>query len=220
MTQLEQSVADIFNGYMHERSCSVGKKYHYFSLGGQDRDAGADYLVSNSNGFALIEFKHSESELPSEGTKLRRKQLCLLLHKKKTMRAIHDKCHFVAWMDKDTGAVRCAPYRTEICNQKIFPTCTKLTRQRPLQSKRILAKTYCDQFISPPPDRYANKAEFEKYLAWLMKDASGSENETVELMARGSMDCTAIRFDSVDAAYRWMQGVTGFSPSKKRTAKP
>jgi hypothetical protein len=219
MTHLEQSVADIFNDYMRDRCSGAGKAFHPFSLGGQDRDAGADYLISNAAGFALIEFKYSEAELANERDKPRRKQLCLLLHKSKKMRDIHDKCHFVAWMDSSSGALRCAPYRTEICNQQVFPSCNSLKRQRPLRSRRLLAKTYCDQFLSPPPDRYAEKAAFESYLAWLMRDASGSSRETVELMARVPGGCTAIRFDSVDAAYRWMQGVPGFSP-KRRTARP
>lgn len=219
MTHLEQSVADIFNDYMRVRCNGAGKNFHPFSLGGQDRDAGADYLISNAAGFALIEFKYSEAELASEGDKPRRKQLCLLLRKNRKMRQIHDKCHFVVWRDSSSGALRCAPYRTEICNQQVFPSCTALKRQHPLRSKRLLAETYCDEFIFPPPDRYAEKAEFENYLSWLMKDASGSNKETVELMARGSVGCTAIRFDSVDAAYRWMQGVHGFSP-KEHAARP
>ena len=219
MKSLEQSVADIFNEHMREKCNGAGTKFHRFSLGGQDRDTGADYLISNSSSFALIEFKHSEADLVSERSKSCREQLCLLLHKNKKMRDIHDRCHFVAWRYSVSGTLRCAPYRTEICNQLVFPNCASLTRQRPLKSKRLPADTYCDQFISPPPVRHAAKVEFEQYLAWLMKDASGSSQESVELMARGSVGCTAIRFDSVDAAYRWMQGIPGFSP-KKRTARP
>jgi hypothetical protein len=219
MKSLEQAVADIFNDHMRYHCNGVGTKFQRFSLGGQDRDTGADYLISNSSDFALIEFKHSEAELVSERNKSRREQLCLLLSQNKKMRDIHDKCHFIAWRDSVSGVLRCAPYRTEICNQLVFPNCASLRRQRPLKSRRIAAETYCDQFVSPPPERHAAKGEFEAYLAWLMQDASGSDRETVELMAKGSVGCTAIRFDSVDAAYRWMQGVPGFSP-KKRTAKP
>jgi len=213
MAHIEQSVADIFNDHLRERSRSAGSKYHYFSLGGQDRDAGADYLVSNSKGFSLIEFKHSEGQLRDEGTKIRREKLCTLLNldKNKKMREIHDKCHFVAWMDSNTGIVKCAPYRFEICNRSIFPNCKKIPNKEPLAGERIIADDYCEQFVSPPPDRYASKKEFEFYLAWLMKTASGSKKDTVELMTKSSSSCAVIRLESVDAAYQWMQGVPGMN---------
>jgi hypothetical protein len=214
MKLLEQSVADIFNDYMRDFCRDAGKKFQPFSLGGQDRDS-ADYLISNSDGFALVEFKYSELELIKEGKKPRRKKLCKLLQENKAMREIHDKCHFVVWMDSSSLNLRCAPYRTEICNQSIFAGCSSLKAQHPIVNKRMLAETYSHEFINPPPERSAQKAEFEKYLAWLMKDASGSSYETVELMARGSVGCGAVRFESVDQAYRWMQDSTGFNFRKR-----
>lgn len=218
MAHIEQSVADIFNDYLSEQSKAAGSKYHYFSLGGQDRDTGADYLVSNSNGFSLFEFKHSESQLKDEGAKERREKLCILLNldKNKKMREIHDKCHFIAWMDNITGVVKCAPYRSEICNRCIFPECEKILNLAPLEKDRVIADDYCEQFISPPPERYANKKEFENYLAWLMKTASGSKKDTVELMTRSQTSCAVIRLDSVDAAYQWMQGVPGMNFKKQK----
>jgi len=211
MANIEQSVADIFNSFLSERSQEAGANYHYFSLGGQDRDAGADYLVSNSSGFSLIEFKHSETQLKDEGVKERREKLCILLNSNRAMREIHDKCHFIAWMDSKTGVLHCAPYRAEICNRVVFPKCITIPQQAPLNGFRITAEAYCDQFISPPPDRYTGKKEFELYLAWLMRTASDSTKDTVELMTRSQTGCAVIRLESVDAAYQWMQGVPGFS---------
>jgi hypothetical protein len=210
MKALEQAVADTFNDYMRDLCRNAEKAFLPFSLGGQDRDS-ADYLISNAEGFALIEFKHSELELINEGKKSRRKKLCKLLQVNKAMREIHDKCHFVVWWDSSSQNLRCAPYRTEICNQSVFAGCSFLEAQHPIENRRMLAETYGYEFINPPPERYAQKAEFEKYLAWLMRDASGSSYETVELMARGLIGCTAVRFESVDEAYRWMQGTTGFN---------
>lgn len=218
MVKQEQAVADIFNDYMRERCDEVGANFHSFSLGGQDRDS-ADYLISNATGFALIEFKHSEAELSKEGLKSRREQLCRLLHSNGKMRRIHDKCHFVAWMDQETKRLRCAPYRTEICNKATFPNCSILKRSNPLKSKRVLAETYCDEFFSPPPPRYADKEEFERYLAWLMKEASSSSKATVELMARSPGACTAMQFESVDAAYKWMQSKPAFDFARRKLAR-
>lgn len=213
MVRIEQSVADTFNSHMREQSERTGDKYHYFSLGGQDRDAGADYLVSNSNGFSILEFKHSELQLKEEGAKKRRENLCVLLelNKNKKMREIHDKCHFVAWMDSETGAVKCAPYRSEICNNCIFPKSNRINNPAPTEGNRITADDYCKQFKSPPPERYASKKDFEIYLAWLMKVASGAKVQTVQLMAKRPDSCAIIRFDSVEAAYQWMQNVPGMN---------
>lgn len=213
MKALEQAVADTFNDYMREICRAAGKAFQPFSLGGQDRDS-ADYLISNADGFALIEFKYSEAELINEGKKSRRKNLCKLLQKNKSMQEIHDKCHFIVWRDSSSTDLRCAPYRTEICNQRVFSGCSCLEEKHPIESKRVLAEKYGNEFIPPPPDRSVRKAEFEKYLAWLMKEASGSSSETVELMARGLVGCTAVRFESVDAAYRWMQDTPGFKLKK------
>ncbi|WP_295942331.1 hypothetical protein [uncultured Xanthomonas sp.] len=210
MADNEQAIADIFNDYMRERCQEQGQPFQAFGLGGQDRDA-ADYLIAGAHGFALIEFKHSESAITSEGKKPRRKNLCLLLQQDDSMRTLHDLCHFIAWEDRGTGDIRCAPYRTQVCNQHVFAECAGLRRKRPLKHKQLDATQYCNEFLRPPPHRYATKKEFERYLRWLMKDASGSENETVQLMARAPMGCATVRFESVDAAYRWMQDRLGFS---------
>lgn len=210
MRKLEQAVADIFNNAMRERCQSSGTTFHSFSLGGQDRDVGADYLISNAEAFALIEFKNSESELGSEGLKPRRRKLCMDLQANAEMRAIHDKCHFLAWRDSASGELHCAPYRTEICNVRVFPACKALSLRSPEIGNRMLAASYCADFISPPPERCSPKADFERYLAWLMRETSGSKSDTVELMARGSGAFTSLRFTSLDTAYRWMRGVPGF----------
>lgn len=206
----EQAVADIFNDYMRIACHDAGKAFQPFALGGQDRDS-ADYLISNAEGFALIEFKYSELQLINEGKKPRREKLCKLLQENKEMRKIHDKCHFVVWMDSSSQNLLCAPYRTEICNRSVFAGCSSLKAQRPIINRRMLAEAYGFEFINPPPERSARKFEFEKYLAWLMKEASDSSYETVELMARGAVGCSAVRFESVDKAYQWMQNITGFN---------
>lgn len=71
MKALEQAVADKFNDYMRDFCRYNGKTFQPLSLGGQDRDS-ADYLISSAEGFALIEFKHSETELTKEGKNSRK----------------------------------------------------------------------------------------------------------------------------------------------------
>ena len=90
----EQSFADNFNDYLREVSLAAGHTYYRFSFDGQDRDTAADYLISNSMRFALVEFKYTSSEIVRENRKPRRRQLCRLLSYSADMRRIHDACHF------------------------------------------------------------------------------------------------------------------------------
>lgn len=199
MIHLEQSVADQFNQYMGSKLQERGKSFYSFSLGGQDRDTG-DYLISDVNGFALIEFKYTEAQFKDEGRKSRREELCKLLGSDAKMRALHDQCHFIAWMDSGTGELRCAPYRSQICNQSVFSTCDAVAPD----SKHSSVRDYCDEFVTPPPERTASKENFETYLSWLMQRASGSDRSTVSLLARAPDSCFLIRLPSIEDAYNWM----------------
>lgn len=219
MIDIEQSIADSFNASMKNMLAIHNLAYHFFSLGGQDKIAGADYLISNASGFALIEFKAREGTLITERVKQRRETLCLLLQKNKKMRDIHDQCHFVVWPNA-SNEIMCAPYRAEICNKTVFPKCTKLTRENPLLSRRVRASTYCSEFINPPPPRHAQKADFELYFEWLLKKTSGSDKSTVQLIGMGDRDFSIFRFESVDAAYKYMQNASTSKPVKRKKAKP
>lgn len=201
MNHLEQGVADLFNRRMCDNLRLRGVGFHAFSLGGQDRDA-ADYLVSDSACFSLIEFKYTEAQFRDERNKPRREKLCTLLAANPRMRALHDQCHFIAWMDSGSQQLRCAPYRSQVCNQKVFSSCSA---EAPDRSAAVSLDTYCNQFISPPPPRTAEKEPFVEYLHWLMTVASDSGRSTVSVLALEPDSCVAVELGSVEKAYDWMQ---------------
>ncbi|MFT4905953.1 MAG: hypothetical protein ACI978_000010 [Oleispira sp.] len=96
----EKSVENIFKGNFEQAARDKDYIYTSASLDGQDRIVGADYLFTNHDSFAIIEFKYRERDLPSEVKKGRRLDLCLALHDQESIRPLHDKCHFAAWSNK------------------------------------------------------------------------------------------------------------------------
>lgn len=218
--RLEPEVANVFDRYMERQCIKAGVPYRSFRLGGQDRDAGADFLITDATGFALVEFKHSQAQLRDEGKKERRQRLCELLCSNPQMRAIHNQCHFIAWRDSATGKVHCAPYRSEICNHRIFPNSPLLKTEAADTDARVTAVEYCEQFLNPSPERYAQKEEFERYLAWLMKEASASDRSTLSLMTYDDEGCQTIEFDSIDAAYTWLRARPDAQPGPRCGPRP
>lgn len=95
----EQSTADSFNSFMRLKAHHFNCSFHAFSVDGQDRDAGGDYVLTNSTQFAIIEFKHTYSDLLNEKKKKRRLMLCQQLKIREDMRLFHDRCHFISWTE-------------------------------------------------------------------------------------------------------------------------
>ena len=89
----EQAVADSFNKYTQQSAISLGCKFHSFALDGQDRNAGAEYLLTDSDQFCLIAFKYSDTDLVSENKKPKRLKLCKALENEPSYRRLHDRCH-------------------------------------------------------------------------------------------------------------------------------
>lgn len=116
----EQELANIFRAHMASKSIDKGYQFHTFSLGGQDRDAGADYLLTDSDRFTLIEFKYSDKDLISENKKTRRLTLCQMLPIRPDMESLHDKCHFITYSDSSDGSIKTNIYRKQICNTSVF----------------------------------------------------------------------------------------------------
>src|SRR4051794_31743466 len=105
---------------MQARAPEYGCRFHSFSFDGQDRDVGADYVLTDADRFAIVEFKYSESDLVSEKLKRRRLTLCQMLETRDDMRALHDFCHFISWSEARTKRIITNIYRHEICTQRIF----------------------------------------------------------------------------------------------------
>ncbi|MEK6262819.1 MAG: hypothetical protein AABP62_29830 [Planctomycetota bacterium] len=210
MAKHEQAVIDAFNGYFEREATRCGRRVRSFALDGQDAIAGADYILTDQSRFTLIEFKYSQDELINEGKKPLRLQLCSALVNAPKMIALHDQCHFIAWAQREPGQlkVRCNIYRLEVCNQHVFGRKCGLTDEMPAEKHRMFAKAFTCDFFSPVGRQCSlSLHEFECYIAWLLREGSGSQKESFELLTddRSSDECALVTFSSVRAAYDWMQ---------------
>ena len=209
MLSNEQGVADKFNRYLRDMGERKGITVHDFSLGGQDRHAGADYLLSDSSRFALVEFKFVEANIRDEIRKSRRLKLCQKLQVQPDMRQLHDLCHFVAWYDKPTLCVFTNVYRREVCNQRMFGSNSNLHDISSDPSLRATAQNFAQEFLDTQShNRSLNLQEFEIYLAWLLQTTSGASASSVELLTSDPLkegELALVWFPSVEEAYRWMQ---------------
>ncbi|WP_445335984.1 hypothetical protein ACSR9H_10055 [Citrobacter koseri] len=222
----EQSLADVFNKFMEKQSKIFGYDFHSFSLDGQDRDAGADYLLSDSNRFAIIEFKFSEDELPSENKKPRRLNLCKKLPLYPTMTIYHDKCHFITFSDSTTGVIYTNVYRKQICNKSIFGDSCGLNDQSPNISSLCTANVFANSFFNGQGSHSLSFKEFVDYLAWLLNDTSGSSSSTLEVLVINpdSKDLAVTTMSSIELLHNFIKDnikpSTQEATPKKRGPRP
>lgn len=198
----EQAVADNFNRFLGRQASSFGKKIHTIALDGQDRDAG-DYLLTDEDRFALIEFKSTEQDIKHESRKGRRLQLCELLEFNAKMKALHDQCHFIVWMQ--SSGVQLNVYRYEVCNQEVFGGGCGLACKTASVGSRVHANQFAADLFGAPASRTLSLSEFEDYLAWLMVQASGGTRGTLELLIEdgSANELRLVQFESVRAAHDW-----------------
>jgi hypothetical protein len=206
MLSHEQSLADRFNAFMQNQGKDRGIDVHAFSLDGQDRDAGADYVLMDTTRFALVEFKYSEANLVSEAHKPRRLVLCKQLALQSNMRALHDRCHFVAWTEPPSSNVRVNVYRHEICTTRVFNQSFGFPADDPLLAK-LDAGTFAERFLGQSTSNTLTYSEFESYVAWLLTETSGSKKSTIELVASNvdANELSLIRLSSLAEAHSWLQ---------------
>lgn len=206
MANHEQSLADEFNDFLKKKAKRLGATFHPFSLDGQDRDAGADYLITESSRFALIEFKYKTSNIKEEGKKDRRLELCKQLKTDFKMKELHDKCHFIACLQSPNLELIANIYRLEVCNDSIFGKEHDLSMSSPRESNRISAEKFADEFFNKSNLRNISLQEFEIYLAWLLQNTSSSSQSSLELACRDPKANTFsfITFSSVRAANDWL----------------
>lgn len=216
--QHEQSFADSFNEFMRSKAVEHGCRFHTFSLDGQDRDAGADYLLTDSDRFAIVEFKYSQSDLVSEKHKHRRLTLCQKLLNREDMRILHDRCHFVSWTENPSKLVKTNIYRNEICTQTVFGGSCGLPTLMATHSTRASAGAFADDFFSSRGSKALSLEEFETYIAWVLTETSASTNATLELIAhsRTSNELALVRLNSIAEAQSWVRThVTPPQPSSR-----
>lgn len=206
----EQGVIDAFNQFLRKRAIAQGRKFHSFSLDGQDRDAGADYLLCDGTRFALVEFKYEVADIHSEAKKPRRMQLCLDLEREVQIRELHDKAHFLCWKEKPSGHLKLNIYRLEVCNKRLVTevVAAALVAEAPDVSRRVAASGFADQFLSGSTDRSLSIDEFERYLQWLLQGPSAGRRASLELLALNPDldECAVLTFPSVRAAHTWLKG--------------
>jgi hypothetical protein len=202
---MEQSNADHFNKYLKVRADQVGLDFVDFSLNGQDRDAGADYLFAAESKFCLVEYKDNEDCIAAEGGKPRRRKLCEILEdeENEVWKAHHDICHYIGWRDEDTD-LRFNVYRKEVCNKKIFAESEIVSCQLPDASLRITGTAFADEFVAG--GRSLGLDDFEKYLDWLIIKGSGGKVGTLQLaVSNPNMRVfSTLRFKSVSEANNWI----------------
>lgn len=203
----EQSLADIFRRFMETEAPRHGCCFHSFSLDGQDRDTGADYVLTDADRFAIVEFKYSERDLVSEKAKPRRFTLCQKLAEREDMQLLHDACHFVSWSQVPQGKVMTNIYRHEICNQAVFGLNCGLSVQRANSTTRSPASKFAADFFNPNGAKSLSLTQFEAYLEWVMTKTSGLPKAKLELVAHNplSNDLALVQLNSIADAQNWVR---------------
>ena len=203
---------------MQRRAPEYGCRFHAFSLDGQDRDAGADYMLTDAGRFAIVEFKYSKQDLVSEGFKPRRLTLCQELSTRDDMRALHDRCHFISWTEGPTRKVMTNIYRNEVCTQAVFGSDCGLQSLVPTVATRCLAGDFARGFFSDAGANSLSLAEFELYVAWVLNDTSAAVRSTLELVAYDPMsdDLALVHLNSIEEAQAWVRANVRPPPPRHR----
>lgn len=205
--QHEQSFADSFNAFMRSKAPQYGCSFHSFSVDGQDRDAGADYVLTDANRFAIVEFKYTSRDLLSEKKKQRRLTLCKKLRIRGDMRTLHDRCHFISWAEGPSMAVRTNIYRHEICTQAVFGFECGLEEKLPNEVTRAPAALFAQEFFQSGGGRSLSLDDFQTYIAWVLNETSASSSTTLELLTHDPLanDLALVRLSSLAEASSWVQ---------------
>lgn len=199
---IEDSIRSLFEECLRDEASLRGARFRAFPLNAQDTYAAGDVIYSDTARLTLIEFKSYEASLKEEKRKPRRKVLCDRLIDAPDMREFHDQCHLAAWNMNETIFLNI--YRNEICHQGIYDTCKHYPKHADL-STRFTVDDYADQFFNSY-SASTDLANFEKYLAWVLKDTSGSKRSTVSVQARDTSKkkFAMLSFDSIRAAHDWL----------------
>lgn len=209
----EQALADEFHDFMKDFAKESNRAFHRFSFDGQDREYGADYLLSSESRFAIVEFKWSANDLVSEKKKARRLKLCKSLPGHPEMRKLHDQCHFISWME-ESGHVQTNIYRCEICNKAVFGPDCELVTKTALVDSRETARTFMVNFFDENGRKSLLLAEFQTYVDWLLVNTSDVVESSIELVTRDpkSADLILVRLNSFAAVQQWV--IDHYKPSQ------
>ena len=182
----EQSVIDLFLRYLNKASEQQGKKILSFSLDGQDHLVGADYLLTETTKFTVIEFKYDESDISSERNKPIRLVMCSRLEKENDRLIEHMHCHFIAWSSGFLWGrtVYFNNYSNEVCNRKVLGPLCGLISGSPIVEERTNADEFIEEFLSG--DIGLRFECFHSYITWLINnpddDDGDGPHEFIELL--------------------------------------
>ena len=175
-------------------------------------------MLTDSDRFAIVEFKYSQSDLISEKYKHRRLTLCQKLLHHDDMRALHDKCHFISWAEGRSRAVKTNIYRNEICTQLVFGGACGLPALNPTSATRAPAGVFAQDFFGRNGTKSLSVTEFELYIAWVLTETSAATTSTIELVAHNptSNDLALVRLDSIAEAQEWVHAHVSPPPPRNR----
>ncbi|AKZ64656.1 hypothetical protein F506_20145 [Herbaspirillum hiltneri N3] len=196
-----------FSAFMAKKAKIYNWEFHAFPVGHQDVELGADFVISDSTRYSIIEFKASHATCVAENRKWRRRQLCEKLDTTIPMRVPHDKCHFISWVDLETGIAKVNIYRHEACNQSVFGQSSRLLALEPLATTRMLGSQFAEGFFKGNSEFSLSREEFKAYVKWVMKETSGSQEETLRFLVSDptSQECVQIPLFSIEQVHAWMQ---------------
>jgi len=201
----EKSVENLFKDNFEQAARDKEYIYTSASLDSQDRLAGADYLFTTHNQYAIIEFKYREGDLLSEVKKEKRLQLCNALHNQKHIRPLHEKCHFAAWSNNEKNiTIETNIYFNEVCNKKFWGSDFDHI-DKPETKTRIDHNSFIDSFIDGAEGSSFN--DFNKYMIWLLKNADEKNNNGyLELLISNPLDKRAagLEFTSIENMQKWI----------------
>lgn len=169
---MEQAIADIFNEHFRDWCRQQGKRPIVASLAGQDEKMGADYLISDSSMFALIEFKFLERKLKVENVKDLRLNLCIRMEQESDIVESHDKCHFISWASNPLSDMIINIYRKEICNKQIWRNDNLAAEKRDITC-RLNAHEFIEDFLNDPPIFGLDHDKFSSYVRTLSEISEG-----------------------------------------------
>jgi hypothetical protein len=205
----EAGYADAFKDFMRSEAEINNGRFHGFPMGGQDVELGADYVISDSSRFALIEFKFTENDCISENRKPRRLSLCQKLPENPTIKGLHDACHFISWIDSFSDIAQVNIYRQEVCNRAVFGAAGNLEAYNPNIQSRMTGSQFADKYFQENSEVSLAYEDFNKYVTWILTETSKSPYTHVQFLVRDltTRELKLLPLTTLDAVYKWMQQV-------------
>lgn len=196
---MEQSIIDGFRDCINRNN---GEKISCTSLGAQDTIY-ADYLMSSSVNFCIIEFKYLEKNFKDETRKPLRHTLCEMLKFDNSLKSLHKQCHFVGWMAD--FSIQLDVYSNRICTQEVFKedSC-HVCKIESIFDHKDDSNTIAKELLNPGGTIGLSVSDFTHYLNKLSEIAGGGAENIELLVADTSKQTVCYKvFDSIEKLAEW-----------------